>query len=82
MQKWHSSFIDNIWDADLVNMQLVSKFNNGFRFLLCLIGIYSEEAWALILLKDKKGIKITNTFRQILDKSNGKPNKLWVDKGR
>ena len=25
---------------------------------------------------------ITNTFRKILDDSNGKPNKIWVDKGK
>ena len=32
--------------SDLVNTQLVSKFNKGFRFLLCVIGIYSKYAWA------------------------------------
>ena len=40
-------------------MQLMSKFNKGFRFLLCVIDIYSKYAW-VILLKDKKGITITN----------------------
>ena len=28
-QKVHSSFIDNIWCDDLIDMQLISKFNNG-----------------------------------------------------
>ena len=32
-------------------------------------------------LKDKKGIEITDAFQKILDKSNCKPNKIWVDKG-
>ena len=40
----HSTFIDNIWGADLEDMQLISKFNNGFRFLLCVIDIYSKYA--------------------------------------
>ena len=35
----------------------------------------------VIPLKDKKGISITNAFQKILDKSNRKPNKIWVDKG-
>ena len=35
----------------------------------------------VIPLKDKKGISITNAFQKILDKSNRKPNKTWVDKG-
>ena len=34
-RKLCSSFIDNTWGADLVDMQLISKFNKGFRFLLC-----------------------------------------------
>ena len=31
-RKVHSSFSDNIWGADLVDMQLISKFNKGIRF--------------------------------------------------
>ena len=61
-------------------MQLISKFNKEFNFLLCTIGIYCIDAW-VISLKDKKVITITNGFQKILDKSNRKPNKIWVDKG-
>ena len=32
--KVYSGFRDNIWGADLADMQLISKFNKGFRFLL------------------------------------------------
>ena len=42
-------------------MQLLSKFNNGFRFLLCVLDIYSKYAW-VIPLKDKKGVSIVNAF--------------------
>ena len=49
----YSSFRDNIWDADLVDMQLMSKFNKGFRFLLCVIDTFSKYAW-VVPLKDKK----------------------------
>ena len=59
-------------------MQLISKFNEGFRFLLCVIDIYSKYTW-VVPLKDKKAI--SNAFQSILKKSNGKPNKIWVDKG-
>ena len=60
-RKVHSFLIDNIWGADLADMQLISKFNKGFRFLLYVIDIYSKYAW-VIPLKDKKGIIITNAF--------------------
>ena len=61
-------------------MQLISKFNKGFRFLLCVIDIFSKYAW-VVPLKDKKGVSIVNAFQQILKGSNRKPNKTWVDKG-
>ena len=60
-RKVHSFFIDNIWGADLADMQLISTFNKGIRFLLCIIVIFSKYAW-VIPLKDKKGITITNAF--------------------
>ena len=34
-RKVHPLFIDNIWGADLVDMKLISKFNEGFTFWLC-----------------------------------------------
>ena len=69
-------------------MQLISKFNKGFRFLLCVIDIFSKYAW-VVPLKDKKDASIVNAFQKILDdsesteaKSKGrKPNKTWLDKG-
>ena len=61
-------------------MQLISKFNKGFRFLSCAIDIYSKYAW-VVPLKDKNGITSTNAFQKILDESNRKPIKMCVDKG-
>ena len=55
----YSGFKDNIWGADLVDMQLISNFNKGFMFLLCVMDIFSKYAW-VVPLKDKKGIRIVN----------------------
>ena len=79
-RKVYSSFIENIWVADLDDMQLISKLNKGSRFLLCVIHIYSKYTW-VIPLKYKKGITITDAFQEIFDESNRKPNKIWADKG-
>ena len=46
-------------------MQLISKFNKGFRFLLCVIDIFSKYAW-VVPLKEKKGITIADAFQKIL----------------
>ena len=59
-------------------MQLISKFNKGICFLLCVIDTFSKYAW-FILIKDEKGI-VTNAFQKTLDESNPKSNKIWVDK--
>ena len=62
-------------------MQLISKFNKEFLCLLCVIEIYSRYAW-VVPLGDKKVITITKTFQEILEESNRKPKKIWVDKVR
>ena len=59
-------------------MQLIRKFNKGFRFLLCLLDTCSKYGW-VIPLKGKIVITITNTFEKLLKESNCKPNRIWVD---
>ena len=60
----YSGFKDNIWGADLADMQLISKFSKGFRFLLCVIDIFSKYAW-VFSLEDKKGVSIVDAFQKI-----------------
>ena len=79
-RKVYSAFKDNICGADLADIQLISKFNKGFRFLLCVSHIFSKYAW-VVPLKEKKGISIINAFQKILKESDRKPNKMWVGKG-
>ena len=71
---------DYIWGADLADMQLISKFNKGFRFLLCVIDIFSKYA-QVVPLKDKKGVTIVSAFQKVFDKSEHKPKKIWIEKG-
>ena len=63
--KVHAAFKDNIWGADLADMQLLSKYKKGIRILLCVIDIFSKYAW-VVPLKDKKGISIVKAFQSIL----------------
>ena len=64
----------------MADLKLISKFNKGVRFLSCVIGIFSKYAW-VIPLKDIKGVIIVNEFQKVLDKSDRKPNKIWVGRG-
>ena len=58
-------------------MQLIRKYNKGIQFLLCVIDIFSKHV-CVVYLEHKK--RLTITRQRILDKSNRKPIKIWVDK--
>ena len=72
----YSSFKDNIWGVDLADMKLISKYNKGIRYLVCVIDLFSKYTF-VVPLKDKKGTTIANA----IDNSKRKPNKRWVDQG-
>ena len=76
----YSGFKDNIWGTDFADIQLISKFDKGFRLSLCVIDILSKYAW-VVPLKNKKDVSIAAAFQKIFDDLNRKPNKIWVDKG-
>ena len=61
-------------------MQSLSKYNKGIKYVFCAIDFFSKYAW-VVPLKDKRGISNANAFQKILDSSNRKPNKIWVDQG-
>ena len=76
-RKVYSSFRDNIWGVDLADMQLLSKFNKGNKYLLCAIELFSKYA-SVIPIKDKKGVSIVNGSQKIISEGR-ETNKIWVD---
>ena len=58
----YSTFKDNIWGVDLADVQLLSKYNKGIRFLLCVIDIFNKYA-RVVTLKGKKGIILLKHFK-------------------
>ena len=62
-KKVHSTFIGNIYDADLSDIQLISKFSKGFKFLLCTLDIFSNYKW-VIPLKEKKELQLLTLFKK------------------
>ena len=39
--------LDNIWGVDLADMQSLSRYNKGIRYLLCAINLFSKYAWVI-----------------------------------
>ena len=66
-RKVYSSFRDNTWSVDLTNMQSLSKYNKGIKYLLCVIDLFSKYAW-VASIKDKKGTSMVNAFKKIISK--------------
>ena len=60
-KKVYSSFRDNIQGVDLADMQSLSKYNEGNKYLLCEIDLFSKYVW-VIPIKDKKRTNIVNAF--------------------
>ena len=67
--------IDEIFAADLVEMQKFAKLNKGFKYLLTYIDIFSKYSW-VIPLKDKKGINVKNALEKIFIQRSPKFNGL------
>ena len=53
--------IDDIWAADLIDMKAFSKDNNGIKYFLTVIDIFSKFIW-IVPLKRKTGQEVANAF--------------------
>ena len=53
-RKVYSSFRDNIWGVDLADVQSLSKYKKGIKYLLCAIDLFSKygsiKAYFIIIL--------------------------------
>ena len=74
---------DDQWQADLVDISSLVRFNKGYKFLLTCkficIDVFSKFAW-VIPLKNRSGESLVNGFQSILDTGRS-PEKLQTDKG-
>ena len=76
-----SKHVDDIWAADLVDMQYYSRSNKGFKYILMVIDVFSKYGWAEPL-KKKTGAEIVRAFTEIWKSGQVPPKYLWTDKGK
>ena len=72
--------IDSDWQADLADMQRISKVNDGYTFLLICVDVLSKFAWVEPLY-NKTAVEVAKAFEKILKKGR-KPWRLYTDKGK
>ena len=80
-RKLCAMFEDNIWAADLAEMESLPSKNKNVQYLLCVIDAFTKYAWVKSL-KYKKGKPVLNIFIEIVNESKCKPNKVLVNQGR
>ena len=73
--------LDTDWQADLVDLKSMKKYNKGFTFLLTVVDVLSKYGWA-IPLKNKKPETVGAAFEFIIQSSGRKPWRLMTDKGK
>ena len=71
--------VDDIWSADLIEMIPLAKYNQGYKYLLMIIDVFSKYGW-IVPLKTKTGKAVTDAFEKVF--SDRIPSRIWVDKGR
>ena len=71
--------IDHQWQADLADMSKLSNSNDKFKFLLCIIDVFSKYAW-VVPFKTRWIKPLVNAFKSVL-KSGRSPKSLQTDKG-
>ena len=72
--------INHQWQADLVDMSRLKRYNDDHTFLLTVIDVFSKKAWS-IPLKNKLASSLTVAFRRLL-KNNDGPQTMQTDKGK
>src|SRR3981189_1664316 len=78
-RKYHTSGIDHQWQADLADMQVEAKYNDGNKYILTVIDVFSRYPWAEPL-KTKSPVHVKPAFELIFAKGR-KPFKIQTDQG-
>lgn len=71
--------IDYQWEADLADVQNLSEYNNGIKFLLVIVDVFSRFMWVRPL-KDRKAKSVIEAFQDIL-RGPRRPKAIRTDKG-
>jgi hypothetical protein len=69
--------IDDQWEADLADVSAYAKENDGYKYLLVVIDVFSRYGW-VEPMKNKKATSIVEAFSKIISKER-KPRRLRTD---
>lgn len=73
--------IDDLWQADLIDLQNLQTVNKGYKYILVVIDAFSKYAWC-VPTKTKSKTEIKNKLEQIIKSTNRVPNNVQTDFGK
>ena len=80
-RKIYSDYKNQIWSLDIVDMQEFKNENNGYKYILNCIDLYTRYVWAIPMF-DKSGKETANAIQNIITKAKANPEKIWTDEGK
>lgn len=72
--------IDDLWEFDLCDMQSLAMYNDGYKYILSVIDVFSKYGW-MVPLKNKTAIQVTRGLKNIMETSGRKPRNIQSDEG-
>jgi len=72
--------VDEIWALDLASMENLATDNDGYKWILCIIDVFSKYAWC-VPTKNKTATTILDAVKKIVKDSDRTPSKMWTDQG-
>ena len=70
---------DEIWAMDLASMETIAASNQGFKYIFCIIDVFSKYAWC-IPLKTKNASTVLTAVKHVIRERKRIPQKIWVDR--
>ena len=70
----------DLWQADLVDMKALSRYNGGIHYILTLIDCFTKKAFA-VPIKRKTGVNVANALKKVFREAGGVPRLFQVDEG-
>lgn len=79
--RYNLTNIDDLWEADLIDMQNYSRKNAGNKYILAVIDCFSKFAWCIPIKRKTPG-EIIKAIEGIFSQTERRPITIQTDKGR
>lgn len=78
--KYYVNISNQLWQIDLIDFQHLSAYNDGYKYILVCIDVFSKYL-RVRLLRNKTNTEVLNKFKNILDSAGEKPQRISCDRG-